>query len=110
MAQDANKPQRDESDPAPQAEGAPIQERVQELTWAAIDDQISSDEMRLLDTLLLSDDAARKTYIGCVQLHTDLVQHFSPEPVGPANANVLGFLQGMTPPLGVPPTTEDSVS
>ena len=51
-------------------------ERVQELTWALLDEQISDDEMSLLDNLLLSDDAARRRYIDCVQLHTDLMQHF----------------------------------
>jgi hypothetical protein len=53
-----------------------VNERVQELTWALVDEQISDDEMGLLDNLLLSDDEARQTYIGCVQLHADLVSHY----------------------------------
>ena len=73
-----------------------VLERVQELTWAILDEQISADEMRLLDNLLLSDDEARRTYIGCMQLHTDLLEHFR-KPAAAADTTstkspVLGFL------------------
>ena len=89
-----------------------VNERVQELTWALMDEQISSDEMRLLDNLLLSDNVARDTYIGCVQLHTDLLYHFRE----PAEKNaprtgkslVLGFLNEGVPGVGLesPPSGE----
>jgi hypothetical protein len=108
MAQNTDRP--DEPDATPSVDATPVQECVQELTWALIDDQISDDEMRLLDTLLLSDDDARTTYVGCMQLHTNLIEHFSPTPVGPTKATVLGFLQGIAPNIGVPPAAEDSVS
>jgi hypothetical protein len=54
-----------------------IKERVQELTWALVDENISDDELPLLESLLLSDDAARGTYVGCIQLHSDLLSHFA---------------------------------
>lgn len=52
-------------------------QRVQELTWALLDEQITDDEMSLLDNLLLSDDAARQCYLECVQLHVDLMAHYA---------------------------------
>ena len=93
---------------------ATIVERVQELTWALVDEQIDDDEMRLLDNLLLSDDGARETYIGCMQLHTDLMQQFAKPAKDslsavPDQSPVLGFLGGITPPLTTqPPHASDS--
>src|SRR5262245_30023115 len=78
-----------------------VGERVQELTWALVDEQISDDEMRLLDNLLLSDDEARQTYVDCVQLHTDLMYHFREpsEKNSPRTGKslVLGFLNESVP-------------
>jgi hypothetical protein len=70
-----------------------VNDRVQELTWALVDEQITDDEMQLLENLMLSDDAARDTYIGCVQLHTDLLAHYAGETSQP-------FLGGKVPILG----------
>lgn len=84
-----------------------IDERVQELSWALFDEQINHDELQLLEGLLLSDDKARKTYCNCVQLHTDLITHFS-KPVaagGDGKTQVLGFLGGALPPTSSLPTT-----
>jgi hypothetical protein len=46
------------------------------LTWALLDEDITDDEASLLDTLLLTGEAARNRYVECVQLHTDLMAHF----------------------------------
>src|SRR3954451_12665994 len=54
-----------------------VKERVQELTWALVDESISDDELSLLESLLLSDDAARSTYLGSMQMHSDLLSHFA---------------------------------
>ena len=73
-----------------------ISERIQELTWALLDEQITDDEFGLLDNLLLSDDKARQSYVGCVQLHADLMAHFA-DPAKKKTAKgtqVLGFLGG----------------
>jgi len=86
---------------------ATVQERVQELSWALFDEQINDDELRLLENLLLSDDQARKTYVNCVQLHTDLAAHFA-RPAAPTagdKTQVLGFLGGAVPPTTSLPTT-----
>jgi hypothetical protein len=90
------------------SQDATIRERVQELTWALVDEQISTDEMQLLEGLLLSDDQARRTYLNCVQLHTDLWTHFAKsEPVNPAGKSpVLGFLGGGVPPFDSQPATQ----
>lgn len=74
---------------------------VQELTWALIDDQIESGEFQLLESMLLSDDAARGEYIHCVQLHTDLLAHFAKpvEQTTPGKSPVLGFLNAGIPPI-----------
>jgi len=91
----------------------PVLDRVQELAWAYIDDQLSSDELRLLENLLLSDDAARDVYLGCVQLHVDLIHHFAePATVTPCTPPaVLNFLnEGGAPFSGSAPTPEESHS
>jgi anti-sigma factor RsiW len=74
---------------------------VQELTCALVDGQIDSGEFQLLESMLLSDDAARREYLECMQLHTDLLAHFA-KPAGVAadgKSPVLGFLGGGVPPL-----------
>ena len=89
---------------------------VETLTWALLDDQITQDEIGLLDTLLLSDEAARGSYLECVQLHTDLLFHFSDQNkvaagAGATKSPVLGFLSEGGSPFGVqPPNAEDSRS
>lgn len=80
-----------------------VLERVQELTWALLDEQIDDDEAKLLDNLLLSDDLARKRYVECVQLHCDLIGHFAKPAVNAAGSAsgspVLGFLSTGMPPM-----------
>jgi hypothetical protein len=86
------------------ADDATVRERVQELTWALLDEQITDDEKSLLDTLLLSDDNARRHYMECIQLHTDLLAFYAAKPAksGAAGSAVLSFL-GQTP-SDFPPT------
>jgi hypothetical protein len=85
-------------------------ERVEELTWAMVDEQINAGEFELLDSLLLSDDAARETYLGCVQLHVDLMHFFADaeaKKVASKSTSVMGFLGEATPPTGFqPPVAE----
>jgi len=78
---------------------ATVRERVQELTWALVDDQITPDELQLLESLLLGDDAARETYLDCIQLHADLTTHFA-EAAQPSarRSPVIGFLGEAFPP------------
>lgn len=75
----ADKPRRDDAQKT-------VLERVEELTWALLDDNISDDEMSLLDTLLLTGDDARNRYIECVQLHTDLMAHYAEPSQGAVGA------------------------
>jgi hypothetical protein len=85
-----------------------IQERVQELTWALVDDQLDADEMRLLETLLISDDKARDTYVHCVQLHADLMGHFAPAsaPTAAGKSPVLSFLGQAGPTIDAQPAQQ----
>jgi hypothetical protein len=90
-----------------------ISDRVQELTWALLDEHINDDEFMLLENLLLSDEKARKSYVGCTQLHADLMAYFavsaadSGSKVGSAS-QVLGFLNADIP-LGLQsPSTEEA--
>jgi hypothetical protein len=81
---------------AARADDQVISDRVQELSWALIDGQISDDEFALLDNLLLADEKARDSYLGCVQLHAELTGFFA-DPAGkktPGSTQVLGFLSG----------------
>jgi len=87
------------------ADDSTVRERVQELTSALVDEQITDDEMTLLENLLLSDDQARKRYIDCMQLHADLMLHYAKPAAaastkGSAKSPVLGFLNAGMPPLG----------
>jgi hypothetical protein len=77
---------------------------VQELTWSLLDDVITDGEFQLLETILLADDAARSEYLGCIQLHVDLMAHFAPPPAAAASGKspILGFLGGGVPPMDVP--------
>jgi hypothetical protein len=91
-----------------------ISDRVQELTWALLDEQINDDEFILLDNLLLSDEKARGSYLGCVQLHADLMAHFA-VPTGKAGtpgagSTVLGFLNSDSPLTFQSPSAEDAAS
>jgi hypothetical protein len=91
--------------PRPSKTGCVTLERVQELTWALLDEQITSDEKSLLETALVSDVQSRETYVECVRLHTDLVAHYAGNAAPPAPAStkspVLGFLNAGMPPLGL---------
>ena len=93
---DPNRPRRDDPDQT-------VTERVQELTWALLDGEISDDALSLLDTLLLTGDAARQRYIECVQLHTDLMAHYA-EPsrtaaIVASKSSVLSFVDTGSSPL-----------
>jgi hypothetical protein len=79
-----------------------ISDRVPELTWALLDEQINDDEFILLDNLLLSDEKARGSYLGCVQIHADLISHFAAMPAETGSKigsgpRILGFLNSDAP-------------
>jgi hypothetical protein len=86
-----------------------VLERVQELTWALLDEDISDDEMSLLDTLLLTGDKARERYIECIQLHTDLMAHYAePKTAAGSKSPVLSFLNAGSSSIEMPsPRTVD---
>ncbi len=91
-----------------------VSERVQELSWALLDEQINDDEFLLLDNLLLSDEKARDSYIGCVQLHADLMSYFAVPSADVArkpasNSQILGFLNAESP-IGFPASSEEATS
>ena len=89
------------------AQDETVLDRVQELTWAMVDEQIDADEIRLLENLLLSDDMARDTYMHCIQLHADLVSHFAkPEAEAAAKAPILSFLGDGAPGVDIQSTPQ----
>ena len=62
-----------------------------------------------------SSDAARENYLHCVQLHTDLLDHFGslPKPVqmaAPTKSPVLGFLNSGLLPMGFESPAKDANS
>lgn len=72
-------------------------DRTEELTWSLLDEQISDHEFHLLENMLLGDENCRKSYIGCVQLHADLMAHFANSEhaghaKGQGSSPILGFL------------------
>ena len=98
---------------AKNADDCVISDRVQELTWALLDEQINDDEFHLLDSLLLSDEKARGSYIGCVQLHADLISHFAamPSKTGSklgSESQIFGFLNSDAPLGFQSPSAEEA--
>lgn len=93
-----------------------VTDRVQELTWALVDEGITDGEFALLDNLLLSDDNARETYLECMHLHADLMAHFAAPAtkVGSAAAKtspILGFLNSGNSSMSLDlPSAEDAKS
>jgi hypothetical protein len=81
-------------------------ERVQELTWALLDDEITEDDVSLLDTLLLTGESARNRYVECVQLHTDLMTHFANEGEsdgkGGEKLQIMSFLNASSSNINMP--------
>jgi hypothetical protein len=78
-----------------------------------LDEQINDDEFMLLDNLLLSDEKARGSYIGCIQLHTDLMSHFAALPGKPGSklgsgSQILGFLNSDAPLGFQSPSAEEA--
>jgi len=80
---------------------------VEELTWGLVDDQLDSGEFELLESMLLSDDKARTTYVDCIQLHVDLMAHYAKPAEGAAagKSPILSFLGGAVPPFDVRTST-----
>jgi hypothetical protein len=60
----------------------PIDE-VQALVWALVDDQATEADVARLEELLLHDDEARRTYVLCMQMHSDLHFLFGKKPTLP---------------------------
>jgi hypothetical protein len=45
---------------------------VQELAWAMVDEQATDGQIHRLEELLLEDHEARRVYVMCMQMHSDL--------------------------------------
>ena len=88
-----------------------VLDRVQDLTWGLLDEDLNSDEIALLDSLLLSDDAARTRYLECVQLHVGLHEYFAEPSPGESNTKspVLGFLGEKAPIDLAAPASDETI-
>lgn len=107
MAPEPNDHRSEETSLAGSRADSSVVDVVQQLTWAVLDDQITDDEIDLLDSLLLSDDEARQNYVGCVQLHVGLLEHFatdSAEGDRSGASSVLSFLNEGMLPFGAQPS------
>lgn len=51
-------------------------EQAEALIWALLDDEIDSTKLKELESMLKDHDTVRERYIQCVQMHTELHQHF----------------------------------
>lgn len=83
-----------------QADPGAVLDRVDLLASALLDHAISEEQIRELGELLAEDTTARRRYIENMQLHTDLVEHYSsrrkPTPV-------LGMLGDVANSIGIEP-------
>lgn len=106
---DANQESNDKSQI--QASEALLDE-AEALIWSLLDDEIKPEDIKRLENLLQGDEKVRERYISCVQMHTDLHQHFQPTPeAGPADglpsSPVLGSLGDLRPGTDTwPPVAE----
>ncbi len=82
------------------------------LIWALLDDEIKPTDMKRLEGLIQENEQVRQRYISCVQMHTDLHQHFEEIPQPPTTDSlppspVLGSLGDLRPETGIfPPVVE----
>jgi hypothetical protein len=51
-----------------------VEDEVQELVWALVDECATDTQVRRLEELLLENEQARRIYVMCMQMHADL--HF----------------------------------
>ena len=79
--------------PAPDDRLDSTLDRIDQLVSALVDDLITDNEQRELESLLEGSADARARYVQGVQLHVDLMDHFRPEGENPEpKSPVLGFL------------------
>ena len=107
MSQAPNRPIHSESNR--QADSMAPLDLVQQLTWALLDEDLSDEQLSQLCNLLGGSESARENYLHCVQLHTDLLEHFSrlpkaAQPAAPTKSPVLGFLNSGLLPFATLPT------
>jgi hypothetical protein len=58
-------------------ETSDMSSEVQELTWVLVDEQATEGQVRHLEDLVLEDQEARRVYVTCMQIHTELHYMFS---------------------------------
>lgn len=72
------------------------------LIWSLLDDDIEPTDVKRLEVMMKEHEQVRLRYVDCVQLHTDLHQHFG-EPKAPLTkaeppqSPVLGSLGDLRP-------------
>ena len=87
-------------------------EQAEALIWSLLDDEIEPADVRKLEEMLKGDQLVRERYIECVQMHTDLYQHFGvpqeqeTEPTQLPKSPVLGMLGDLRPGTDTLPISE----
>ena len=82
------------------------------LIWSLLDEEIETGDIQRLEGLLKENEQVRQQYISCVQMHTDLIEHFgadqgTPLPGQLPKSPVLGSLGDLRPGSGfMPPVAE----
>jgi len=51
-------------------------ELAETLIWSLLDNEIEPTGVKQLESLLQEDEQVRQLYVNCVQMHTDLQEHF----------------------------------
>ncbi|HMO64223.1 MAG TPA: hypothetical protein PKE47_03175 [Verrucomicrobiota bacterium] len=67
----------DQNDLTPSESAVLVLEEAENLIWALLDEQLDAADATKLAGLLEQNDAVRRRYIECVQLHVDLQDHFA---------------------------------
>ena len=101
-------------DPSREGMAEGLLDEAEQLIWAMLDESITESDVKRLEGMMEAHQAVRSRYLDCVQLHTDLTDHFQEgdglEPPKPQCSPVLGSLD-MNLPLGTdsrpwPPVAE----
>lgn len=53
-------------------------DEAEQMIWALLDDEITDQDVKKLETMLADNETVRQRYIECTQLHVDLKEHFGP--------------------------------
>lgn len=88
--------------------------QAEEMIWSLLDDNLPEADVPRLEEMIEKHESVRNLYLDCIQLHTDLTEHYAKVPKlnipglpGSTNSPVLGSLGDAVPGIDVGPPVTD---